>query len=156
LVFTGARRSEILKARWEFVDLKHRQLAVPRAKSGRRRYISLSDRSVEVLEKLPREAGQALLFPSARRPEQALSGLRNAWARAKAAAGLPAELRIHDLRHTFASLLINSGVHLYDVGRLLGHSQLSTTARYAHLSNERQLEAVNAVGKMATLSGGAE
>jgi len=154
LAFTGARKSEILGARWVHVDFQRRTLVVPRSKSGRRRHIYLSDRAVEILERQPRSPGQVFVFPSERRSGQALSGLRSVWARAKEKAGLPADVRLHDLRHTFASLLINNGTHLYDVGRLLGHSQLSTTARYAHLRDDRQLDAVNAVAKMAGFRGG--
>ena len=76
------------------------------------------------------------------------------WKRAKAAAALPIGLRLYDLRHNFASIAINSGASLYEVGRLLGHSQLSTTSRYAHLSAGRLLETANTVGRIATGSTG--
>jgi site-specific recombinase XerD len=66
------------------------------------------------------------------------------WHTARSAAGLPA-LRIHDLRHSFASFLVNAGRSLYEVQELLGHADIRTTSRYAHLSRERLREAVEAV-----------
>ena len=78
--------------------------------------------------------------PSDRRPGRALENLRGAWERAKLAAGLPAELRIHDLRHSFASALANAGTPLYEIGTVLGHTQLSTTTRYAHHAPQRLVQ----------------
>ncbi len=69
-----------------------------------------------------------------------------AWDKARKSAGLT-NLRIHDLRHSFASFLVNAGRSLYEVQQLLGHADIKTTSRYAHLSNERLQEAVNLVGK---------
>lgn len=103
-----------------------------------------------MLATLPRAPGQEWLFPSARRPGRPIQGVRSAWARACRAAAIPDGTRLHDLRHTFASLLINAGWSLYEVGQILGHSQLSTTARYAHLRQDRLAEAVNAAGRVAT------
>ncbi len=80
------------------------------------------------------------VFPSDRRAGQALENLRGCWERVKLGAGLPAELRIHDLRHSFASALANAGTPLYEIGTVLGHSQLSTTTRYAHHAPQRLVE----------------
>lgn len=71
---------------------------------------------------------------------EAVEGLRKRWARAKRAAGLPADLRIHDLRHSLASALANAGTPLYEIGAVLGHRQLNTTTRYAHHSPQRMVE----------------
>ena len=155
LALTGARKAEILGARWEHVDPDRRLLTVPLSKSGRRRHVVLSDAALAVLRLQPRARGQAFVFPSARRPGRAIEGVRAAWARAKAAAGLPAETRLHDLRHTFASVCVNGGVPLYDVSKLLGHATQATTTRYAHLRHDRLLDASNAVGTIATGNGGA-
>ncbi len=149
LALTGARKSEILGARWEQVDRQRKVLVVPRSKSGRRRLIYLSDEAIRVLDRQPQGAGRDFVFPSARKPGQALAGLRGVWSRAKERAGTPEGVRLHDLRHTFASLLVNEGKSLYEIGKLLGHTQESTTARYAHLRDDRQLEAVNAVARRA-------
>ncbi|CAH2603761.1 Tyrosine-type recombinase/integrase [Rhodovastum atsumiense] len=155
LALTGARRSEVLRARWADVDVERRLLTVPRSKSGRRRHIPLSDAALRLLETLPRAPGQEWLFPSPRRPGRPMQSVRSAWARARRAAALPAGTRLHDLRHTFASILINGGRSLYDVSRVLGHTQLATTARYAHLSPQTLVEAANMVGRVATGAGDA-
>ena len=76
-----------------------------------------------------------------------LEGLRKPWDRAKRAAGLPADLRIHDLRHSLASALANAGTPLYEIGALLGHRQLSTTTRYAHHSQQRMVETATAAAR---------
>ncbi len=156
LIVTGARRSEVMLARWENVDFGRNMLTVPRSKSGRPRYIPLSPYAVAILERQLAKCqaaeaarlagGQAdegqtgpnpYVFPSHRRPGNPLEGLRGAWARAKGAAGLPADLRVHDLRHSFASALANAGTPLNEIGTVLGHTQLSTTNRYAHHSPQR-------------------
>ena len=149
LALTGARRSEILNARFVDIDLARGLLTVPRSKSGRRRHVVLSDAAKDVLQRQPRAHGQVYVFPSARRPGQPLEGVRSAWARAKLAAALPAETRLHGLRHTFASLCVDNGVTLYEVSKLLGHSSLAVTARYSHLRDERLIAAANGVGSIA-------
>jgi integrase len=150
LALTGARKAEIIGARWEHVDLDRRLLTVPRAKSGHRRHVVLSDEAVGVLGMQPRAPGQAYVFPSPRRPGRPVEDVRGVWVRAKVAAALPAATRLHDLRHTFASLCVNRGVSLYEVSKLLGHNMQATTARYAHLRDDRLLETVNVVGSIAT------
>lgn len=162
LIVTGARRSEIILAKWEQVDLERGLLVVPRSKSGRPRYIPLSPVATGILRRQDslrqlletdrrsalaeaRASGKAVedpgpnphVFPSHRRAGKPVEGLRGVWARAKAAAGLPADLRIHDLRHSFASALANAGTPLNEIGTVLGHTQLSTTQRYAHHSPQR-------------------
>ena len=82
--------------------------------------------------------------------------MRAARARTKAAAGLPPETRLHDLRRTFASLCVNGAVPLYDVSKLLGQSSQATTARYAHLRDDRLLVAANTVGAIGTDHQGGE
>ena len=76
-----------------------------------------------------------------------MEGLRKPWDRAKRAAGLPADLRIHDLRHSLASALANAGTPLYEIGAVLGHSQLSTTTRYAHHSPQRMIATATAAAR---------
>jgi integrase len=150
LAVTGARKSEVLGATWVNVDFDQGLLTVPLAKSGHPRHVILNDAAIAILRSQAREPGQANVFPSARRPGRPLEDVRGVWTRAKVAAGLPADLRLHDLRHNFASMAINNGATLYEVGKLLGHSQLSTTARYAHLSADRLHETANTVGRIAT------
>ena len=156
LALTGARRAEVLNATWANVDLGRGLLTVPLSKSGRRRHVVLSDAAAAVLRQQPRLPGQAHVFPSPRLPGRPLEGVRSAWARAKAAAALPPETRLHDLRHSFASLCIDNGVPLYDVSKLLGHSSQAVTARYSHLRDDRLREAADAVGAVASAGGPAE
>ena len=146
LALTGARTSEVTEAEWSWVDFDQRVLIVPRSKSGRSRPVYLPDRALDLLRLQPRVPGQVHVFPSSRCPGKPIEGVRGVWKRAKAAAGLPADLHVHDLRHAFASFAINNGTSLYEVGRLLGHSQVATTSRYAHLSADTLHKAANAVG----------
>ncbi len=148
LALTGARRSEILGARWQHLDLAKRILLVPLSKSGKRRHVFLSDAAVRVIEAQARVEGGDFLFPSGRRPGRPIEGVRGAWDRARLRAGL-GEIRLHDLRHSFASFMINGGASLYAVGRALGHADVRTSARYAHLSPETLLDAANRVGRIA-------
>ncbi len=141
LVFTGARKGEVLGARWEFVDLDRRLLTVPRSKHGRPRHIALSEPAVRVLavQARRRRPDNPHVFPG-KTPGAPLEDVRRAWERAKTAAGLPADLRIHDLRHSFASTLVNLGVPLHEVGVLLGHLDPQVTARYAHHAPQRLID----------------
>ncbi|MCH5277221.1 MAG: site-specific integrase [Desulfovibrionaceae bacterium] len=143
LLLTGARKSEILKARWEYVRLDLRLLIVPLSKSGRPRHIPLSDAALSVLEAMPR-TDSPWLFPSPRGVKP-LSDLFLFWKSLRRSLGL-ADVRIHDLRHTFASLLVNAGHSLYEVQKLLGHSDPRTTMRYAHLGRDSLMAAAQAVG----------
>lgn len=142
----------MLHARWADVDLGRGLLTVPLSKSGRRRHVVLSDAAVSVLRRQLRGPGQVYVFPSPRRAGRPLEGVRSAWDRAKEAVPLPPETRLHDLRHTFASLCVDNGVPLYEVSKLLGHSNLSVTARYAHLRDERLISAANGIGAIAVSS----
>ena len=148
LALTGARKSEILKARWEHVDTDRGLLTVPLSKSGRRRHVRLSGAALGILGLQPRVAGQPFVFPSPRCPGKPLEGVRAAWERCKAAAGLP-DMHLHDLRHTFASLCMADGVSLYEVSKLLGHSNLATTQRYAHLGEKTLLATADRIGAIA-------
>jgi len=146
LAVTGARRGEALQAKWEDVDLERGLLTVPpsRSKSGRVRHIPLSALATAILQrqlaKRQLHPDNPHVFPSNRRAGSPVEGVRGAWRRAKKAAGLADDLRIHDLRHSFASALANSGVPLNEIGRVLGHSQLSTTLRYAHHAPQRLID----------------
>ncbi|WP_019647221.1 tyrosine-type recombinase/integrase, partial [Novispirillum itersonii] len=148
LALTGARRSEALNMRWEDVDIPRRLWQVPRAKSGRRRHIPLSDAAVAVLLSLPHPPGCPWVFPGAD-PARPLEGVRKCWDRVKARAGLARDLRLHDLRHSFASTLVNHGRPIYEVAEILGHSQISTTRRYSHFQNDRLVDAANIAGRLA-------
>ena len=149
LLLTGARKQEVVSARWDGVDLAAGFLHVPLAKSGRPRAVPLSPAAVRVLEvqALRRVEGNPHVFPSGKAEGGQIVAVQNAWERAKAAAGLPADLRIHDLRHSLASALANIGTPLSEIGAVLGHSQLSTTTRYAHHSPDRLVATATAAAR---------
>ncbi len=142
LAATGARRGEALGAKWAHIDFERRLWVVPVSKSGRRRFIPLSDVALAILERQRLEPASEWVFPGSD-PAKHLFDVKKAWARVKQRAGLDDDLRLHDLRHTFASTLVAKGRSLHEVGSLLGHSQVSMTMRYAHLAPQRLIEAAN-------------
>lgn len=146
LLYTGARKREVLDARWDEIDLERRLLTVPaaRSKSKRPRHIPLSDAALELLRSLPRREDVPWVFFNAKTMKPPVS-IFYAWDSIRKKVGL-AEVRLHDLRHSYASFLVNAGRSLYEVQKLLGHHDPKVTMRYAHLSPQAMLEAVNAVG----------
>ena len=139
LLLTGARKSEILKARWEHIHLEKHLPTVPLSKSNRPRHIVLSDEAVAIIRLLPRRPDCPWLFPG-RTAGRPLSDIYLFWNHLRRQLNL-ADVRIHDLRHTFASILVNAGHSLYEVQRLLGHRDPRTTMRYAHLGHDSLLAA---------------
>jgi integrase len=145
LLLTGCRKREILDARWEYVDLERGILTVPLSKSGKPRQVVLSDAVKTIFLNtrtiLIKEMGQEAtekcpwVFPNTETGKP-FTGVFKSWDAARTCAGLK-DLRMHDLRHSFASALVNKGNSLYDVQKLLGHSSSRMTERYAHLSAQR-------------------
>ncbi|GAB6059393.1 tyrosine-type recombinase/integrase [Desulfonatronum parangueonense] len=149
LVLTGARKREMLDAKWDDFDLERKTWRIPVTKSGKPRTVPLSDAALDVLAKIPRIDGCEYAFANPRTRKPFVS-IFNAWNAARKRVGLE-DVRMHDLRHSFASFLINAGRGIYEVANLLGHSQLQTTQRYAHLADQTLRDAVNTVplGKVA-------
>ena len=116
---------------------------MPLSKSGKPRHIPLSDEAVSVIRSIPHVPGNPWLFPG-HAPGKPLSDIYLFWNRIRQKLGL-GDVRIHDLRHTFASFLVNTGHSLYEVQKLLGHSDPRTTMRYAHLGQGALLAAVETV-----------
>jgi integrase len=143
LILTGARRDEVRTLRWEWVDLARGQLRLPESKTGAK-CIALPPAAVQLLAELPRFGSSPFVFPgpSGKRP---LANINRAWDAVREAAGL-ADVRLHDLRHSFASLGLARGVSLPVLGKLLGHARVSTTERYAHLAKDVVTRAAEDVG----------
>ena len=142
LLLTGCRKRELLDAQWAHFDLERRSWRIPTSKSGKPRHVPLSDSVLTLLSQVPRFEGCPYVVPN---PQTKLpfKTVFHSWDSARKLAGLH-DLRMHDLRHSFASFLINSGRSLYEVQNILGHSQSKTTQRYAHLSHSTLLDATNA------------
>jgi len=136
LLYTGARRSEICGLHWAEIDYEHRRLVLPpeRCKTGGKtgeRRIPLNQPSLKILAELPRRG--ALVFPAERSNVRGhMTGLDKSWKRLRATAGL-GSLRLHDLRHSFASFALANGENIVSIGAVLGHSGTRTTQRYLHL-----------------------
>jgi integrase len=160
LIYTGARKREALDAKWQDIDWDKKSWRIPKTKSGKVRHIPLSKGALSVLETLKglclegklgkhlhaaslNEMAPRNIFANVR-TGQAYVSFFYSWDAARKRAGLP-DLRVHDLRHSFASFLVNAGRSLYEVQELLGHADIRTTSRYAHLSRERLIAAVEVV-----------
>ena len=142
LLLTGARVGELLNAKFEDVDLERRSWFIPTSKTGRSRHVPLSAAAVSIIKALPRFDGCPWLVPNPDTLKPFVS-IKHGWQRAIRVAKLPG-LRIHDLRHSAASFMVNSGVDLFAVGKVLGHASYQSTQRYAHLANDTLLAAVEA------------
>jgi integrase len=147
LILTGARLREILTAKWGYVDFERGLMNLPTSKTGRKS-VFLSAAALEVLSDLPRIDGNPHIIPGEKEGAPR-SDLKKPWAAITAAAGLEG-LRIHDLRHSFASVGAGASLGLPIIGKLLGHSQAATTHRYAHLDADPLRRAVDTIG--ATIS----
>jgi len=143
LLLTGARLSEILTLQWQHVDLDRGLLLLPDSKTGKRA-IHLNGPAVQVLRELPRLEGNPFVICGTRSGRH-LVNLEKPWRDIRRKAGLE-DVRLHDLRHSFASVAASEGVPLLMIGKLLGHSQPQTTARYAHLAADPLKEANRLVG----------
>lgn len=130
LLFTGARVGEIVNLHWDWV--KPPRLVLPDSKTGPKT-IWLNSQSLDVLRSINRREGTQLVFPS--RTGKTPVGVHNWWGVFRRKCAMP-DLRIHDLRHSFASIAIMNNVPLATIGKLLGHALTETTAKYAHLSDD--------------------
>ncbi len=133
LLFTGARLGEILTLQWAYVDVERGFLLLPDSKTGQKQ-IRLSRAAVEVLDGIPRIQGNPYIIVG-RFDRERLVNLQKPWRRVRKLAGIE-DVRLHDLRHSFASVAAASGGSLPMIGKLLGHNHPLTTARYAHLADD--------------------
>jgi integrase len=140
-LFTGCRLREILHLKWEHVDLERGLLFLPDSKTGRKTVI-LNAPALAVLTELDRFGSYVVPGDD---PERPRADLKRPWEAVSKRAGLEG-VRIHDLRHTFASYGAGGGLGLPIIGKLLGHTQAATTARYAHLDNDPLRRATERIG----------
>jgi integrase len=144
LMFTGARLNEILRLKWEEVDLDSGLIRLQDSKTGAKA-IFLNKLSVDVLNGIPHMLDNPFVI-AGDKEGTCLVNLEKPWGNIREKAKL-GEVRIHDLRHTFASFAVQGGMSLEMIGALLGHSQASTTKRYAHLASTQHKTNSEAVGK---------
>lgn len=146
LLMTGARLSEVTTLKWSYADLEAGMLNLPDSKTGKKT-IPLSGTAIEFLKAMLKQGmrveGNPYVIVGAK-PGSHLVEMQSPWRRIRKKADLE-DVRIHDLRHSFASFAINSGMSLQIVGKLLGHSQVQTTMRYAHLDNDTLKKATNEI-----------
>lgn len=142
LLLTGARKRELLDSKWEHVNLDRRVWFIPTSKTGKARHVPLSQPALDLIRQLPRfdKCPWLLPNPKTRKP---YTDIKHPWETAREAAGLDG-LHLHDLRHSAASFMINAGIDLFAVGRILGHADHQSTMRYSHLANETLMQAVEA------------
>jgi len=143
LILTGARLGEIRDCKWEYVHLDRGIIRLPDSKTGPK-IIHLGRTAIDLLLHLPRKENNPYLICSEHHPDEPIYDLQSAWQKIRKWAGIES-VRIHDLRHTFASNAVTMGMSLPMIGKLLGHTQTQTTARYAHLALDPVLEAANKV-----------
>ncbi len=142
LMLTGCRSGEIVGLRWEDVDLERGEIRLRETKTGPRT-VPLSPAALRLLETVPRPAGNPWVV-AGREPGSRLRHINYYWDLVRARAGLE-DVRIHDCRHSFASRALALGEPLSMIGKLLGHSKIQTTARYAHLTRDSVREAATRV-----------
>jgi integrase len=147
LILTGARLREILDAKWEHVDAERGVIFLADSKT-RKKPIYLSAAALSILSELPRIENNPYIICGGR-AGQPKSDLKKPWVAVRKAAGLEG-VRLHDLRHSFASVGAGASMGLPIIGKLLGHSQAATTHRYAHLDSDPMRRAAETIG--ATIS----
>jgi integrase len=145
LLATGARNNEARQAKWDDIDVVSRLWQIPavNSKSKKIRNVPLNDAALEVLAKVNTQDEFEYVFVNLNTGKP-YACVKKTWHRLRAAAGLP-KLRLHDLRHQFASMLVNAGRSLYEVQQILGHSDPKVTERYAHLTPSTLQQAANSV-----------
>ncbi len=145
LLLTGCRLREILHLRWNEIDFERGVLFLPDGKTGRRTVV-LNAPALAILSELKRIGTYVIL---GQKPDRPRSDLNRPWGRITVHAKLEG-LRIHDLRHSFASIGASGGLGLPIIGKLLGHETPATTARYAHIDNDPQRRASERIGATIT------
>lgn len=152
LLLSGCRREEILQLKWENVSLESCTLFLPVGKTGSR-YVQLNGAAIDLLASIER-TDSPYVFPGRDDPNKPLNNPKKCFTRNLIAAKIPdaTSIRLHDLRHTHASILVNQGVSLFMVQKILGHASPKTTQRYSHLSDETLRAASETVSDLVNLA----
>ena len=145
LLYTGCRESEVLTLKWKDVHLEDGYLYLEDSKVGVRT-IALNSKAKQILNSLKKKEDNPYVF-CGKFPRTHLKEIKTTWRQVRHLAGIP-DVRIHDLRHSFASFALKKGVDLYTVSKLLGHKNIATTTRYAHLELEHLKEATNKIAEV--------
>jgi integrase len=140
-LFTGARKSEVLGMKWVDVDLTQKTWRLPTTKAGRIHYIPLSQPIIELLSKIPKQKDNPYVI-CGKKEKSHLVNITKPWERVRKAAGTE-DVRLHDLRRTVGSWLAQSGSSLHLIGRVLNHSNASTTQIYAHFGQDQVRSALD-------------
>jgi len=145
LLLSGARKSEVINMTWDQIDFERRRWTKPshHTKQKRQHVVPLSPPALQILAERPRDSER--VFPG-------LGSINHAWQKIRKQAGLDG-VRVHDLRHSTASILASKGMSLTMIGAVLGHTQVQTTAKYAHLADQALQDAVDAVGDVVEEAG---
>ena len=143
LVLTGARRGEIAALKWSEVDAERGLLRLGDTKTGKS-IRPISDAAIDLIRAQPRRTGSPWVFPASR-GDHHFQGTPRIWERIREEAGLE-DVRIHDLRHTYASVAVDQGYSPQEIGRFLGHKSPTATARYSHLRNDPLRQKANLMG----------
>jgi integrase len=143
LILLGARKTEVLTLEWRWINFERSLIELPDSKTGAKA-IYLSAPAIGLLASLPRLAGNPFVLPGDRAGAHIVN-IEKTWRRVRKAAGLE-EVRLHDLRHSFAAVGASAGFSLPLIGALLGHTEVQTTQRYAHLGADPVRQANEAIG----------
>lgn len=155
LALTGARRGEIESLRWSEVDTERSILRLADSKTGQK-VIPMGAAAMQLIHEAERVEGSPYVFPATTDPEKPFGSVSKTWRSVRAAAGLT-DVRLHDLRHSFASTGLASGQGLVLLGKLLGHADVKTTSRYAHLADDPVRSAADRIASSISAAlGGAE
>jgi integrase len=155
IAVTGARRSEILELCWPEVDFERKEIRKKDSKTGPKT-IQLNDPAVAILQGLGlRRRSETWVIPSLSSADKPLRGIAAIWGEVRTRAGLQ-DVRLHDLRHSLASMGTKAGLNLQVIGGILGQSQVGTTSRYSHLAESTVADASELVGARiaAAMDGG--
>jgi integrase len=147
LLSTGCRLNEALSAQWKNIDVENRIWTVPSesSKSKRPRYIPLNDAALNILEQINCLETDSYVFANPKTQKPYVNVFKP-WNRIRTKAGLP-KMRLHDLRHMYATFCVNNGCSILEVSKLLGHADTRVSQRYSHLSASTMLKAASSVSK---------